>query len=134
MSAACVNPAAPRGGPAPLRAYLSTGGRILSPEVAPLPWVAPAPQRLVSTPFVTVPGLLTGECVKDERGSYLSIRVNADPSDPRTDDIKGDLVSAGVRLSTWGLHQIDMHLVMGDLLELVAQQSKAWLSRPRTAR
>ncbi len=132
MIAACVNPAALGGGAAPLRAYLSTGGRILSPEVSPHPWVAPAPKPPVSTPFVTVPGLLTGECVKDERGSYLSIRVNADPADPRTDDITGDLVSAGVRLTNWGLHQIDMHLVMGDVLDLVAKQSKAWLAgRPK---
>jgi Protein of unknown function (DUF3089) len=60
--------------------------------------------------------------------------VNADATDPRLDDIKGDLVSAGVRLSSWGLHQIDVHLVMGDLLDLVAQQSKAWRSRSRAAR
>ena len=134
MSAACVNPAAPGGGPAGLRAYLSNGGSILSTEVSPLPWVAPAPQKPVATPFVTVPGLLAGECVKDERGSYLAIRVNADPTDPRADDIKGDLVAGGVRLSSWGLHQIDVHLVMGDLLDLVAQQSKAWLLKARAGR
>jgi len=134
MTAGCVNPAAPGGGAATLRAYLSTGGRILSPEVSPHPWVAPAPKRLVSTPFATVPGLLSGECVKDEAGSHLSIRVNADPADPRTDDITGDLVSGGIRLTNWGLHQIDMHLVMGDLLDLVAKQGKAWLARRPAAR
>ena len=106
----------------------------MSTEVSPLPWVAPAPQKPVATPFVTVPGLLAGECVKDERGSYLAIRVNADPTDPRADDIKGDLVAGGVRLSSWGLHQIDVHLVMGDLLDLVAQQSKAWLLKARGGR
>ncbi len=134
MTAACVNPAALEGGPATLHAYLSNGGSILSPEVSPLPWVTPAPSKPVSTPFVTVPGLLTGECVKGETGSYLSVRVNGDPADPRTDDIKGDVVSAGARLSNWGLHPIDMHLVMGDLLDLVAKQSRAWLSGRRAAR
>lgn len=134
MTAACVNPAALGGGPATLRAYLSNGGSILSPEVSPLPWVTPAPKKPVATPFVTVPGLLTGECVKGETGSYLAIRVNADPADPRVDDIKGDVVSAGARLAHWGLHPIDMHLVMGDLLDLVAKQSKAWVAGRRPAR
>ena len=134
MTAACVNPAALAGGAATLRAYLSNGGSILSPEVSPLPWVTPAPKKPVSTPFVTVPGLLTGECVKGETGSYLAVRVNADLADPRVDDIKGDVVSAGARLANWGLHPIDMHLVMGDLLDLVAKQSKAWRARRRTAR
>lgn len=133
MTAACVNPAALWGGPAALHAYLSTGGSILSPEVRSLPWVTPEPKKPVATLFVTTPGLLTGECVRDERGSYLSIRVNADPMDPRTDDITGDVVSGGVKLSNWGLHLIDVHLVMGDLLDLVAKQSKAWLSGHRTA-
>lgn len=134
MTAACVNPAALVGGSATLRAYLSNGGSILSPEVSPLPWVTPAPKKPVSTPFVTVPGLLTGECVKGETGSYLAIRVNADPADPRVDDLKGDVVSAGARLANWGLHPIDIHLVMGDLLDLVAKQSKTWLAGRRTAR
>lgn len=128
MTAACVNPAALAGGAATLRAYLSNGGSILSPEVSPMPWVTPAPKKAVATPFVTVPGLLTGECVKGETGSYLAIRVNADAADPRVDDIKGDVVSAGARLASWGLHPIDMHLVMGDLLDLVAKQSKAWVA------
>jgi pimeloyl-ACP methyl ester carboxylesterase len=134
MKVACVNPAAPGGGPAPLRAYMSTTGTILTPDVEPLPWVTPAPKGPVSTPFVTVPGLLSGECIQDERGSYLAVRVNGDPKDPRADDIKGDIVAAGVRLSNWGLHPIDMHLVMGDLLDLVAKQSRVWLSRSRAAR
>jgi pimeloyl-ACP methyl ester carboxylesterase len=134
MTAACVNPAAPGGGPATLRAYLSNGGSILSPEVSPLPWVSPAAKKPVSTPFVTIPGLLTGECVKGETGSYLSVRVNADAADPRVDDIKGDVVSAGARLASWGLHPIDMHLVMGDLLGLVATQGKAWLEERRAVR
>ena len=134
MTAACVNPAALGGGAATLRAYLSNGGSILSPEVSPLPWVTPAPKKPVATPFIAVPGLLTGECVKGETGSYLAIRVNANTADPRVDDIKGDVVSAGARLANWGLHPIDMHLVMGDLLDLVAKQSRAWLSGRRPAR
>ena len=134
MSVACVNPAALGGGLASLRAYMASTGSILTVEPSPLPWVTPAPTKPISTQFVTVPGLLSGECVKDERGSYLSVRVNGDPKDARIDDIKGDVVAAGVRLANWGLHPIDMHLVMGDLLDLVEKQSKAWLAGRRAAR
>lgn len=134
MTTACVNPANPGGGSATLRAYLSNGGSILSPEVSPVDWVTPAPEKPISTPFVTVPGLLSGECVRGETGSYLAVRVNADASDPRADDIKGDVVSAGARLANWGLHPVDMHLVMGDLLDLVAKQSKAWRAERRPKR
>lgn len=40
---------------------------------------------------------------------------------------------ADARVANWGLHPIDRHLVMGDLLDLVAKQSRSWLGR-RTAR
>jgi hypothetical protein len=75
---------------------------------------------------VKVPGLLTGECVNNEHGSYLAVTVNADPKDPRTDDIAGDIVVNGKVLTSWGLHLIDMNLTMGNLVDVVGAQSKAW--------
>ena len=74
--------------------------------------------------FVSVPGLLTGECVNDANGSYFAITVHGDPRDPRIDDIPGDVVSNGVKLPAWGLHLIDANVAMGDLVALVAKQSK----------
>jgi len=89
----CTNPAALAGGPAELHAYLNAEGAGLT-TAAPGPWTLASPT--VPTPFVSVPGLLTAECVAGERGNYLSITINADPSDPRTDDITGDVLAAGV--------------------------------------
>ena len=34
----------------------------------------------IPTPFVSVPGLLTAECVANEKGSYLAVTVHGNPS------------------------------------------------------
>lgn len=68
-------------------------------------------------------------CVSNERGSYLAVTVNGDPTDPRTDEISGDVIADGKVLESWGLHLIDVHLAMGDLVDVVCRQSKAYLER-----
>jgi len=129
MVAACVNPAALGGGSGALHAYLSSGGSITSSAAAPKPWVTP-PQP-INTPFVSVPGLLTAACVSDEKGSYLAVTVHGNPADPRTDDIAGDVVTNGQVQANWGLHLIDANLAMGNLVDIVGQQSKAYASRKK---
>ncbi|MEK6300646.1 MAG: DUF3089 domain-containing protein [Acidobacteriota bacterium] len=126
MESGCTNPAALGGGSGKLHAYLASAGRSLGSSAEPLPWVTPA--QPVSTPFVSVPGLLTAECISNEKGSYLAITVHADPADPRADDIVGDIVVNGQVQADWGLHLIDVHLAIGNLIEIVGQQSKAYLT------
>jgi hypothetical protein len=125
MTGSCTNPAALAGGSAPLHSYLSTKGTLIVGVSAPKPWAA---DKTIDTPFVSVPGLITAECKKNEFATYLEIKVNADPADPRTDDITGDLGGAKP-LANWGLHLVDVNLVMGDLLNLVDQQAKAYRAR-----
>ena len=73
----CTNPATLGAGSAPLRAYLSTSGRMIAMGGgAPKPWAA---DKTVDTPFVSVPGLLTAECKTNEFATYLEIKVNGDP-------------------------------------------------------
>jgi hypothetical protein len=109
--ALCTNPAALAGGEATLRPYFPTG-----------PWVLrdPAAAAAISTPFVTLPDLVRGECVERDGFSYLSISVDADPADPRADDVPGDLSPE------WGLHVVDANLAMGDLVALVAAQAQTY--------
>lgn len=127
LTAACVNPASPGGNRfSALDAYLPTAGQPSQPAG---PWTRGGPT--VTTPFVKVPGLLTGRCVSSPTGSYLSVSINAVPADPRTDTITGDVVVAGKRLPDWGLHLIDVAVAQGDLVGLVASQSAAW--RPARA-
>ena len=90
------------------------------------PWCTPG--QPVSTPFVSVPGLLAAECVLNDKVSYLAVTVHGDPADARTDDIVGDVVVGGQVQADWGLHLIDVHLAMGNLVEIVDRQSRTYLS------
>jgi len=116
----CVNPASLAGGSGELHAYLRN-----APGTA---WVTPA--QAIDTPFVSVPGLLTAECVNERGFSYLSVTVHGDPADPRTDEIGGDVIAGGAVVPQWGLHLIDVHLAMGNLVDLVRSQSAAFLRQP----
>ena len=129
MVAACTNPAALGGGSAPLRAYLSAEGRTIVGSSPTPPWVVP--ERPIETPWVSVPGLLTARCASNEHASYLEITVHGDPADPRADNIRGDLMVGTQILTDWGLHLIDVSLGIGNLVDIVKQQSRAWTSRRR---
>ncbi|MNC96966.1 hypothetical protein D3C83_144780 [compost metagenome] len=54
---------------------------------------------------------------------YLEVTIAADASDPRADDIEGDLTEG------WGLHLIDVDVALGDLVALATTQAEAWLAR-----
>ena len=121
MKAACVNPANLAGGKGELKAYLSSGALINGPGAPPRPWVEGG--EPITTPFIKAPGLLSAECVEKDGFNYLAVTVNADPATPRIDDIKGDLTPQ------WGLHLIDVNLVMGNLIEMIDSQTKAYLKK-----
>jgi hypothetical protein len=127
MSAACTNPAALAGGSGELHAHLSTAGSTITSPAPPKPWVVP--ERPIDTPWVSVPGLLTARCTANDHATYLEVTVNGNPSDPRTDDIIGDLAAGGQVLTDWGLHLVDVNLGMGNLVDIVRQQAKAWVSK-----
>ena len=128
MAAACVNPAALAGGSGELHAYLSNDGRTITGTSKPKPWVVP--EVPIETPFVSVPGLLTARCTSNDNASgYLEVTVNGNPSDPRVDDITGDLGVGTNVLANWGLHLIDVNLTMGNLLDIVGAEAKAYKSK-----
>lgn len=129
--AGCVNPAALLAGKAsteevPLRSYLSAKGFGAVSGQAPKPFAAGV---TVTTPFVALPGLLSARCASERGFNYLSVKVNADPADPRTDEITGDVVVGGAVLKDWGLHLIDVNLEMGDLVALVDRQAAAYAAK-----
>jgi hypothetical protein len=125
MMAACTNPAALGGGEAELKAYMPAGLTQFESQHA-VEWVKGGPP--ITTPFVTVPGMLSARCVSDEHGAYLAVTVHGDPKGPRASDISGDVIAGGRLRPEWGLHLIDMNLTMGNLVDDVDAESKAWLS------
>jgi len=105
---ACTNPAALAGGSALLTPYFRVGG------------VGVPNPPAVSTPYYSLPAFLRGECVYRDGFSFLEITVLGNSADPRPDDISGDLTP------DWGLHLVDVHLAMGDLVKLVGAQIAAY--------
>jgi len=126
MVSSCVNPAAPGGGEAPLHSYFSAGQDTVTSGQVPPAWVASG--KPVTTPFVSTPGFVTAKCVADENGTYLAVYTHPGP-DPRTNVLTGDVVTNGAIQKDWGLHLIDVNLTMGDLLDLVDHQAKAYAAR-----
>jgi hypothetical protein len=118
--AVCTNPANLGGGPGALVSYFDARGtsqligRAFHPFAAD---VAHPPE--ISTPFVALPGLVSAACVDAGSISYLELTVHPDPG-PRVDDIGGDLTAQ------WGMHLVDMNVALGNLVDLVGQQAKAW--------
>ena len=129
MAVACTNPAALGGGRATLRPLMVNRAGIVESGNPPPKW---AKGRNIYTPFVALPGLLSGECMARDNANVFSIAVNADPADARTDTINGDVVAGGQVVEAWGLHLIDMQVVMEDLVDLAKSQGQSWLRRRGT--
>jgi hypothetical protein len=127
MAAACTNPAALGGGSGELHAYLSTDGSTIVGTFPPKPWVLP--EQKIDTPWVSVPGLLTAQCATNDNAAYLEVTVHGDPAARRTDSIIGDLGGSANPQADWGLHLVDVNLAMGNLVDIVGSQAKAWLAR-----
>jgi hypothetical protein len=132
MTLVCTNPASLAGGVGVLKPYFAATVRKLPGEANSAmsrskPWLSSGER--ISTQYVTLPDLLTAQCIQNQRLSYLEVTVQATPNSPRTDDIRGDIYSNGRILPQWGLHLIDVNLALGNLVELVGQQAKAYSKR-----
>ena len=106
MRAACTNPANLAGG-----------------KTQPA-WTTPATE--IKTPLVKVPGLVTTECVSSGDFTWLAMHVNAEPTDPRTDALAGEIIRPTGPDWSWGLHLIDVDHSMGDLMRIVRKQAVAY--------
>jgi hypothetical protein len=80
------------------------------------------PGVTITTPFVTLPRFVQAECAERNGFTYLALTVEGNPSDPRVDDVGGDLTPE------WGLHLIDVNVAMGDLVAIAQSQGHAYQS------
>ena len=106
----CVNPTA-----------LSGGVGIMKPLIAAsdMPRLtAQPPSPLPSTMFVTYPNAYSAECKTNDDGAWLQVsRIGPAAAAPTL---------VGTEGPTWGLHDFDVSLPLGNLLDLVAAESKAY--------
>jgi hypothetical protein len=105
----CVNPAAPAGGVAVFKPQFVTA------DVAKL---AGAPTPLPATRYVSYSNSLSGECKTDGDWSWLQVTRTGSP---------GTLPAlAGSEGPSWGLHDLDVSLTLGNLVDLVRTESAAY--------
>jgi hypothetical protein len=126
MVAACTNPAALGGGSGVLHAYLSAHVREWANVAQPGAWLKA--EKPVTTPFVSLPGMLTSECATSNGLNYLAVTVNKSEADARTGDIHGEVVVGGQVRREWGLHIVDINLAQGNLIDIFRKQEKVWLA------
>ena len=122
----CTNPAALKGGRGSLKPLLPARSAIVENAEAQPAWATGA---TVTSEFVELPGLLSAECRNTGGASYLAIRTDSDPADPRVDRVAGDVVAMGQVQAGWGLHLIDVNAATGNLVDLVRSQAAAWRKR-----
>jgi pimeloyl-ACP methyl ester carboxylesterase len=101
---ACVNPASLGGGSAMLEPYL---GKAKAGPVG----------ASVTTRLVSLPDAISAECLTENGMSFLGITAATKPGDVR------DVTSAVTNTPGWGLHNSDVDLAMGNLLDLVHAQT-----------
>jgi hypothetical protein len=109
----CVNPASLSGGTGPLKAYYSTAP--LSGVFGRLVEAVPS----VPTPWLSTPGQYTAHCESSGGANWLQVDTTNIPGDQRP-------VVSQVLGPTWGLHLVDVNIALGNLVELVRQQTAAF--------
>jgi hypothetical protein len=77
------------------------------------------PPQGVTTPWVTYPQLYTTSCQSKDGITWLQVNPSQDKTDqrPRVKENSGP---------TWGLHQYDVDLALGNLVEIVFLQESAY--------
>jgi hypothetical protein len=124
---ACVDPVALSR--RPLSSYLSVRANLLGVADAQTDWQTLVSDQAQDAAFVTLPGLLSTRCVKSGNLSYLAVGLTPTAGGRQPTDIPGDIRSQGKVLDNWGLHLVDVNLVMGNLQSLIGQQSTVYVGQ-----
>ena len=109
----CVSPASLSGGTGSLQPYFGTApfpgtiGALLG-KLPPIP-----------TPWVAYPGLYTAHCESSGGADWLQVDTTNTAGDQRP------VVSQSIG-AAWGLHLYDVNIALGNLVDLVRQQTAAF--------
>jgi hypothetical protein len=72
--------------------------------------------------------MLSATCEHSGPFNVLAVSIANGPG-PRASDIPGDLVIGGKVQKDWGLHLIDANLFMGNLVDIVGEEGRAWTAK-----
>ena len=124
VETACVDPVALS--EEPLSSYLPVKTNLLGVADARSEWETLVSAQAQDATFVNLPGLLSTHCVKSGSSSYLAVDLTPTPTGKQPADIPGDIRSQGKILNDWGLHLVDVNLVMGNLQSLIRKQAASY--------
>ncbi|MDP1735825.1 MAG: DUF3089 domain-containing protein [Caulobacter sp.] len=129
QQALCTNPAALAGGRGRLKPLLATNGEMIIPPFGVQGPMWKALGAKAGTPYLRPETPLYAECRDDDRGIYLSVFE----ADGDAWSLGGGWVQDGVPQPGMGLHLIDLELIMGNLIDVVAAQAAAYEAGGRAA-
>lgn len=112
----CTNPAALSGGAGPLNPYFPT--KAFPGSRSSFKYGATS-KRTVGTPWVSYPDLYRAQCQSSGGATWLRVTDIAGPKDtrPTVQPVLG---------SRWGLHLDDVNLALGNLVQVVRDESLAY--------
>ena len=114
----CTNPAALGGGSGLLDAIFPSKpfapGTLIALGISLLQVIPPE----ASTPFVAVPDALSGRCSSEGGANVLRVEARNGTPEPKPSPTPD-----------WGLHLLDANLALGNLVELVRKQARAYERR-----
>ncbi len=113
LADACVNPGA----------LIDDG--VLDAELPTVGEVA----KLLGTTFAENPGLISAACTTAGDRTYLAVSIKATGAGGA--GLARALTALDGRAPRWGLHAIDVNLTLGDLVEIVGRQGRAWTAKGR---
>jgi len=107
----CTDPTAPSGDAGNLMTYV---------PAHPSPMIGFGPQPEVSTPWIAYPDLFEGQCASQDGATWLQVNDMRRDGDTRPQATES--LGAG-----FGLHLLDFNLALGNLVDIVREQSDAWV-------
>jgi len=115
----CVNPTSIGGGSGPALPYLPTSNLA---SLVGKTW----PIGSAKTPFISYPGEYQATCKSNGVADWLQIdRTSTKDARPNVSTLSSP---------TWGLHMVDVSMVLGNLVDLVRTQTVSWEAKNPSAR
>jgi Protein of unknown function (DUF3089) len=111
----CTNPAALGGGSAPLKSVYPTEPFAPGTTIAAATAAVGTPVPPVATPWVEADGVFNGQCSSADNANVLQIT-----------GVRGAPRLNPVPAPTWGLHLVDANIALGNLVDVVHDQAKAF--------
>jgi hypothetical protein len=111
----CTNPAALGGGSAPLKSVYPTEPFAPGTTIAAATAAVGTPVPPVATPWVEADGVFNGQCSSADNANVL--QITGVPGAPHLNPVPAP---------TWGLHLVDANIALGNLVDVVHDQAKAF--------